>query len=418
MHKKLRFYTQFIPIILTMLFIQISFPINVHADGLYGVTPGEGNVDDMGSGGGTGGNVIDELLISQDNAGYRIYLEDSGGSVASPVIDLYFGTIPPNTSNMYRGDKTSIGGATVSQKIQYSAIDDVLPGLITPIQGHTAQGVYINAWFEQKNSKYPESTNADIFLAAVFTAAGSQTHVVSEYIENFHKGEYRIVVEGIYWYGYVRSNKTIETVTTIKEQVPDQEDPDKMITVERQEWTKTDTQVKEAYHSTYNRMWFYGTVKELADYEQGTLATDPTHRKDLGMDKIDPTFQSGTYWLFGHTNSLMATTLQLVTPDEFSGLGGISGAGGAMGGYTYSQIQNPGDSYGIHVIRREQASEKWATYDASAYGGPVGKSPGVTPKMPPLAGMENVTTTWRDVTVIKYYEEYSTDKETGKARSS
>ena len=112
------------------------------------MTPGEGNVDDMGSGGGTGGNVIDELLISQDNAGYRIYLEDSGGSVASPVIDLYFGTIPPNTSNMYRGDKTSIGDATVSQKIQYSAIDDVLPGLITPIQGHTAQGVYINAWFE------------------------------------------------------------------------------------------------------------------------------------------------------------------------------------------------------------------------------------------------------------------------------
>ena len=62
--------------------------------------------------------------------------------------------------------------------------------------------------------------------------------------------------------------------------------------------------------------------------------------------------------------------------------------------------------------------KKWATYDAREYGGELGKSPGVTPKMPPLAGMENVTTTWRDVTVIKYYEEYSTDKETGKTRSS
>lgn len=72
----------------------------------------------------------------------------------------------------------------------------------------------------------------------------------------------------------------------------------------------------------------------------------------------------------------------------------------------------------MHIVNKEQASEKWATYDAREYGGELGKSPGVTPKMPPLAGMENVTTTWRDVTVIKYYEEYSTDKETGKARSS
>lgn len=248
----------------------------------------------------------------------------------------------------------------------------------------------------------------------MFTAAGSQTHVVSEYIENFHKGEYRIVVEGIYWYGYVRSNKTI--VQDIEKEVPDPKDPDKTITVV--ERTETDTQVMEEYPSVYTRMWVYGTIKEIAAYEQSQLATNETHRKDLGMDKIDPTFQSGTYWLFGHTNSLMATTLQLVTPDEFSGLGGISGAGGAMGGYTYSQIQNPGESYGIHVIRREEASEKWATYDAREYGGELGKSPGVTPKMPPLAGMENVTTTWRDVTVIKYYEEYSTDKETEKARSS
>lgn len=238
----------------------------------------------------------------------------------------------------------------------------------------------------------------------MFTAAGSQTHVVSEYIENFHKGEYRIVVEGIYWYGYVRSNKT----TMVDQPITDPKDPEKTTTIK----VPQDTQVMEEYPSAYNRMWVYGTIKEIAKYEQSELATNETHRKDLGMDKIDPTFQSGTYWLFGHTNSLMATTLQLVTPDEFSGLGGISGAGGAMGGYTYSQIQNPGESYGIHVIRREEASEKWATWDASAYGGPVGKSPGVTPKMPPLAGMENVTTTWRDVTVIKYYEESE------KARSS
>ena len=252
-------------------------------------------------------------------------------------------------------------------------------------------------------------------IATIFSAAKVSNQKVSDYVEGYHKGDYRLVAEAIYWYGYVRNNKTIETTVTVTEQIPDPKDPDKTITVERQEKIEQDTEVMEEYPSAYNRMWVYGTIKEIAAYEQSQLATNETHRKDLGMDKIDPTFQSGTYWLFGHTNSLMATTLQLVTPDEFSGLGGISGAGGAMGGYTYTQIQNPGESYGIHVIRREEASEKWATWDASAYGGPVGKSPGVTPKMPPLAGMENVTTTWRDVTVIKYYEEYSTDKETGKS---
>ena len=28
--------------------------------------------------------------------------------------------------------------------------------------------------------------------------------------------------------------------------------------------------------------------------------------------------------------------------------------------------------------------------------------------MPPLAGMGDTATTWRDVTVVKYYEEYTT----------
>ena len=63
--------------------------------------------------------------------------------------------------------------------------------------------------------------------------------------------------------------------------------------------------------------------------------------------------------------------------------------------------------FGIHIIRKEQASEKWATYDATKYGGTKGNSPGVTPKMPPLAGMGDTATTWRDVTVVKYYEEYT-----------
>lgn len=96
--------------------------INVYADGYYGVDPGKGDSSDLGGGGGSGGNVIDELLISEKNCGYRIYLEDSGGSVVSEVIDLYFGTTPPSTSNIHEGNKTSIGGATVYDDIQYSKI--------------------------------------------------------------------------------------------------------------------------------------------------------------------------------------------------------------------------------------------------------------------------------------------------------
>ena len=164
--------------------------------------------------------------------------------------------------------------------------------------------------------------------------------------------------------------------------------------------------------------WVYGTIRETAAFEQSKIG-DVGFRKGTGMDKVSPTCQYGTEQFYGHTNQLMATTLYLkeTDGDGFSGMGTI-GSPSYNGLYSYSQIKNKSEGFATHIIRKEQASEKWATWDASAYGGPVGKSPGVTPKMPPLAGMENVTTTWRDVTVIKYYEEYSTDKETGKARSS
>ena len=395
MRSKLKFLTQSLVVFQLVLFIHTYFPIQVYADTNLG---GEGN--------GSDGTIVDDLFISHENSGYRIYLEDSGGSVVSDVIDLYFGNTPPSTSNMHEYRTTSIGNATVSHDLQYSEIEWLLPNLVRPIAWGQAQGDYIKLWFEQKNPNQSERTNADVFLEYVYKAAGIDDATVSTYLENYHRGNYRIVVEGIYWYGYVRSNKT----TQIAQDDPNSDDPKDVIIVNQ------DTQVKEAYPSAYNRMWVYGTIKEIAKYEQSELATNETHRKDLGMDKIDPeNFDSGTYWLFGRQNGLLASALCLKDPDEFSGLGGISSPKGKMGSYSYTQIQNPGESYGIHVILKEQASEKWATWNVGLVveGGPVGKSPGVTPKMPPLAGMENVTTTWRDVTVIKYYEEYSTDKETG-----
>ena len=422
-------------------------------DDLYGLpTQGGGSIDN-GQGSGSGGsNYYDELGIQQDNSGYRVYLETKGGQVVDGyAVDLYFKNEPPQEDAVSLNEytQTTIGGATVSAEVQYNeAMQELLPGLVPPIAGHLAQGNDLNYWFEQKNSNYPESTNAEIFLSAVYKLSGKSTATISDYIEKFHLGEYRLVVEAIYWFGYVRNyeylpvEKQVTQVVEkeIEKEVPDPNDPDKMIIVKEK---VQETQTKTEYHKEWVRLpyvnpltgethqvrhyiapdqskvtWVYGTIRETAAFEQSKIG-DEDFRKGTGMDKVSPTCQYGTEQFYGHTNQLMATTLYLkeTDGDGFSGMGTI-GSPSYNGLYSYSQIKNKSEGFATHIIRKEQASEQWATWDASAYGGPVGKSPGVTPKMPPLAGMENVTTTWRDVTVIKYYEEYSTDKETGKARSS
>ena len=427
-------------------------------DDLYGLpTQGGGSIDN-GQGSGSGGsNYYDELGIQQDNSGYRVYLETKGGQVVDGyAVDLYFKNEPPQEDAVSLNEytQTTIGGATVSTEVQYNeAMQELLPGLVPPIAGHLAQGNDLNYWFEQKNSNYPESTNAEIFLSAVYKLSGKSTATISDYIEKFHLGEYRLVVEAVYWFGYVRNyeevpvpkTKVVEKQVDVPKEVPNPEDPDKTITVvekqtiqetieyEELEWKQlpyTNPKTAQTYEVRHyiapdqsKVTWVYGTIRETAAFEQTQIGTED-FRKGTGMDKVSPTCQYGTEQFHSHTNGLMATTLNLKEPDAgFSSMGTIGSPsstcschGDAL--YSYSQIKNKSEGFATHIIRKEQASEKWATWDASAYGGPVGKSPGVTPKMPPLAGMENVTTTWRDVTVIKYYEEYSTDKETGKTRSS
>lgn len=272
-----------------------------------------------------------------------------------------------------------------------------------------------------------------MLLGAAYSAAGVSTSTIADYLEKFHLGEYRLVIEPIYWFGYVRLHekqlvpKQVQVV--VEKEVPDPEDPDKTILV-------AETETRTEYHEEWVRIpaehyiepgqskvtWVYGTIRETAAFEQSKIGNEG-FRLGTGMDKVHESCQYGTEQFYGHTNQLMATTLYLkeTDGDGFSGMGKIPSPTGYYNGsplYSYNQITAPYAGFGMHIVNKEQASEKWATWDASAYGGPVGKSPGVTPKMPPLAGMENVTTTWRDVTVIKYYEEYSTDKETGKTRSS
>lgn len=74
MLKNLKLQFQFIAVMLTVLIVQTSLPLAVHAEGNpWGVIGGD--VDDNGTGGGSGGgSYFDELGIQQENSGYRIYL--------------------------------------------------------------------------------------------------------------------------------------------------------------------------------------------------------------------------------------------------------------------------------------------------------------------------------------------------------
>lgn len=56
----------------------------------------------------------------------------------------------------------------------------------------------------------------------------------------------------------------------------------------------------------------------------------------------------------------------------------------------------------MHVVYKERASEKWATWDSTKYGGYQEASPGVAPKQPEIPGVDN--TKIHPVTIIKYYE--------------
>ena len=392
------------------LFISIvQFVIPVHADN----TNGQGSIGNVG-------NLVSDGIQVNDG-GYRIYFEGPGGTVEGSVIDLYMVDAPPS-GNIKRYYSTQIGGRETDAKVFYSDVANMIPGLQTPL---LSSNMVLHNWLEQSNGFESQMSNAEMLMKSTLEATGMSKSETSDLLERYQLGELRIVVEAIYWFGYAGDYKMetrrIETPT----QIPDPNDPDKMIP--QVDISYVDERVYLGGFVSYPydgaRLYVYGTAKEIASFERSELATDPDAVIELGMDKVNQYCQYGTDFAYNYSNANFGTAIQLeeTDGDGFSGMGQIPSPTGYYNGsplYSYNQITAPYAGFGMHIVNKEQASEKWATWDASAYGGPVGKSPGVTPKMPPLAGMENVTTTWRDVTVIKYYEEYSTDKETGKTRSS
>ena len=72
-------------------------------------------------------------------------------------------------------------------------------------------------------------SNAEMLMKSTLEATGISKSETSDLLERYQLGELRIVVEAIYWFGYAGDYKMetrrIETPT----QIPDPNDPDKMI---------------------------------------------------------------------------------------------------------------------------------------------------------------------------------------------
>ena len=160
-------------------------------------------------------------------------------------------------------------------------MDDFLPGLKPPIYLHQPFGEQLNIWFETNNTKFPGLTNAEAFIIWVFGAAEVPAQTVKKYVDNYQHDNYRIVVEAVYWFGYL---------------IPE---------------------VVVPYDDGNGPVYFYGTVKELAALESG----DPILQKAVGVNQ---TYLDGSWHFARYTNGMCATALMLKEDDTYSGMKVIS----------------------------------------------------------------------------------------------
>lgn len=157
-----------------------------------------------------------------------------------------------------------------------------------------------------------------------------------------------------------------------------------------------------------NRTWFYGTIKNGAAFDN--------HIRHLISENSLP---GGGKYLGYYTNQVMTTALTLDDTDTgFSGFTPIPQDAGANktgegGIYTYSEIQQGKVGYGMHIIYREKAEEKWYTYKSPS--GATGGPEDAAPEMPDIPGVQTGGK-FRPVTIIKYYEERTVQQD-GKTKS-
>lgn len=365
-YKDLRLIVRTIIQLIVMICVQIT---PVFADET-GINTGSGGDVNIGGGEGSGeGTQHMNTGYHQSDGGYRCYMEDKNGSIVQPIVDFYFdydyyngvSTSLPKSGQTYWGKQAALGGTAGTRKLRYSSLEDLIPGLRQPLYGHQAWGPNLNAWFESDDnaSTVPGASNAELFIVAVFN---SSEYNAQNLLYNYKLGNYRIVVEGIYWYNLLAKNGDLIQIDG-----------------------KT--------------QYVYGTVRDIATYNQtATIAGIPVNE----LISNYPERRTGGGQLNAYTNRDFATAIMLVEDDEFSKFVVPNLPASSDGKYTYETLLADKQGWDMHVIYKERASEKWATWDSTKYGGYQEASPGVAPKQPEIPGVDN--TKIHPVTIIKYYE--------------
>lgn len=338
-----------------------------------GVNPPTGGGGDHANGGEEGGNNDTSQYSNgfrQGDGGYRCYMEDKNGNIVQAVVDFYFdkdyrngapNPLPTDQAIDY-GRTTALGGRSLEiNPIPYGPLEQKIPGLRPPIYNHQPWGAELNAWFESDTDVSGVSkSNAELFIATVFGVVGEPA---DEYIYQYQLGNYRIVVEGVYWYNLAdKDNKLVKT---------------------------SDGKIR----------YVYGTARDIALYNQ-TASISGIPVNDL-ISK-HPERRIGGEHLNAYTNDLCVKAVMFVEDDEFSGFIVPNLPTTEYGKYTYETILADKQGWDMIVVWKEQVSEKWATWDSTKYGGYQEASPGVAPKQPEIPGVDN--TKIHPVTIIKYYE--------------
>ena len=307
--------------------------------------------------------------INYWTSGYRMYMEGPGGQLVQQVVDVCFSD--PYQYNYFKcGYTTNIGGGSRNTVVNYRDIEGSIPGLKPPQYDYAAWGPELDAWFESTENAQNGFTNASMVIATVFGAVAGDD--ADNLLENYNNGNYRIVVEAVYWWRLVRWDGR----TVSKGGVP---------------------------------TWFYGNIQQMASFD--ALYENRYTLSEKGLPGGGPNI--GNY-----INGTLALAICLDDTDKgFSGWNAPQQNGmntsGEGGQFTYSQIQQPLQGYGMHIIYREKAEEKWYTYKSpsGATGGPEAASP----EMPDIPGIQTGGK-FRPVTIIKYYEERTVQQD-GKTKS-
>lgn len=115
-------------------------------------------------------------------------------------------------------------------------------------------------------------------------------------MEKFHLGQYRLVVEAIYWFGYVRDYEYLPVATeVVQETVTRTEYHNEWVELPyKNPLTGVTHGVRHYVAPNADKVkWVYGTIREIAAFEKSQVGTED-FRKGTGMDYVSDSCQYGT----------------------------------------------------------------------------------------------------------------------------